>query len=731
MMTDLDEARLREADSVGDAEAARKLGGILEERGDLDGAEAAFECAAERGDVTALGKLAILIDVHRDDPDAAEAAYRRADEAGSVDGAGNLGRILKDRGDLLGAEAAYRRCVDRGSVRALADYAGLLSMRGDASPAEITEVVRMLCPVEDRFNRGVQNEEAGSRVGVMEAMAPVMVFEGMWERCDQAAMEAGVRAADADGSAAGAFYLGNLLRSRGDHRESAEASERAGERGFAKGWVNAGVALSELGDLDRAEAMARRAEGEGEASGAALLGWILDERGDADGALGAWRRADAGGDGGGSFQLGVALLNRGQVEQAEEALARAEDEGVENAAALRNRAREMLGMPATDSAARTPGESGWDWGVRLERLNDLPGATSAYLEALDAREEPVGPLATLRYAEALEEQQDPAAEQAFQRIAQDETPSIRAGAWRGIARYRMERGETVEALEALRIVTETDDVDETPRALRNIGVLREECGDAEGARAAYLAAIERDHPQHSAGARVNLAQLFENEGDHAGAERLFREVIESRHPVESPRARVLLGQMCQELGDIAGALEWFESAIDDGDGEWAQRAACNAGAIYLTQRDEFARAADLLRIAERIDDPRQAALASFFRGDAERQLGNEEEALAAYRRTLAVDAGIAGAAVFAAAKQVGVILVGRGDPGGARDMFALAAQTDDPVESARGFALLGACERQYGNVEAAVVAFRQAVAIPGGPDDIRALAQRGLMELAT
>ena len=108
---EVDESALRERDAAGDAVAARELGVLLQDRHELDEAEAAFSRAGERGDVVALGKLAILIDVHRDDPPRAEAAYRRADELGSVDGAGNVGRILRERGDLRGAEEAFKRCV--------------------------------------------------------------------------------------------------------------------------------------------------------------------------------------------------------------------------------------------------------------------------------------------------------------------------------------------------------------------------------------------------------------------------------------------------------------------------------------------------------------------------------------------------------------------------------------------------------------------------------------------
>lgn len=724
-MSESDESELRKADEAGDAVAARQLGIVYQDRGDIDEAEGAYSRAAERGDLLAMGKLAILIDVHRDDPQAAEAAYRRADDAGSVDGAGNLGRILKERGDLRGAEEAFRRCVDRGSVRALADYAGLLSQRDDATTSEIAEAVAMLCRVEDCAV--VSDHER--TIDTLAAAGPLMVFSGMWERCAPEAMEAGVRAADDDGSAAGAYHLGLLLRARGELRPSAEASLRAGKRGYVMGWVNAGVALGELGDLTGAEAAARRAEEQGEVKGAALLGSILDQQGDVDGGLEAYRRADAVGDGNGSFNLGIELLNRGELEDAEAALARAEDRGIENAAAARGHVRSQLGLPAADSVERGAGESLWAYGARLERLGDLAGATAAYMEGMNTGIEPDDPLGALRYAEFLDRRHDPAAEAAYQRLAEAQEPAIRAGAWHGIARYRLDRGEIDEGLTALQVIVDTGDPDATPRALRNIGTFREDLGDVEGARAAYRAAIDHDHPKHSQGARVNLAQLLTKEGDHSAAAELFREVMDSAHSAEAPRARVLLGQMLQEQGDDAQALEWYESAIVDENEEWTQRAAFNAGGIYLMQRGDFVRAADAFRIAERIDDLSQSLMASYLRGEAERQRGNEQEALGAYSRVVNADSTSAGLARFAAAKQAGVILLGREDYAGARGLLSLAASTGDPDQSARGFFLLGICERQLGNRQAAIAAFERAAAIRGGPDDVRSRAQQSLLEL--
>ena len=374
------------------------------------------------------------------------------------------------------------------------------------------------------------------------------------------------------------------------------------------------------------------------------------------------------------------------------------------------------------------GGSAWERGVRLEQLNDVPGATAAYIEAVEAGEEPVDPLAVLRHAEILEARSDPAAEAAFQRIAEEKDPAIRAGAWRGISRYRIDRGELEAALAALETVVETGDPDETPRALRNIGAFREDFGDVEGARAAYREAIAHDHPQHSQGARVNLAQLHDKEGDHTGAARLFREVIDSGHPAEAPRARVLLGLMLQEQGDVAQALEWFESTIADEDSEWTQRAAFNAGMIYLTQLGDLDRAIDVFRIGERIDETQQSLAASFFRGEAESKRGNEHEALLAYTRIVKTD-GAPGVLRFAAAKQAGLILMRREDYEGARGPLTLAAGAEDPAERARGLLLLGTCERFLGNREAAIAAFQQAASTPGAPDDVLGLAMQGQSEL--
>ena len=382
----------------------------------------------------------------------------------------------------------------------------------------------------------------------------------------------------------------------------------------------------------------------------------------------------------------------------------------------------------TFDASRQSGEPQWSWGLRLELAGDVRGAIEAYSRATDAGEEPQHPRTILRCAEQLEGRGvHDTAEPMFRRVQGAAEPSVRAQAWRGIARYLMDRGQMTDAVVAFRTIIETGDPEETPRAYRNLGtVFEDHFGDLAGARSAYESAVRCEHPQHSPGARVNLAQLFDRQGDHANAERLFREAIASGHPIEARRSRVLMGMMVEERGDVGSALQWYLSAIGDEGLEWTQRAAFGAGSIYLMQLGDVRRAADLFRIAEQLDDPAQATSASFLRADAERQSGNHEAALASYLRV--VNAEVSGEAQFAAAKQAGVILLGRNDYAGARNLLVLAAQANDPEQRARGWCLLVMCERALGNRGEAITAFRHATA-PGAPEDVRRMASQSLAEL--
>ncbi|HXO06998.1 MAG TPA: hypothetical protein VN880_03160, partial [Solirubrobacteraceae bacterium] len=75
------EAAYRSADELGHAAAASNLGLLLENNGDLDGAELAYRRAADRGDVAGMFNLGALLE-QQGDLDGAEKAYRLAGELG-------------------------------------------------------------------------------------------------------------------------------------------------------------------------------------------------------------------------------------------------------------------------------------------------------------------------------------------------------------------------------------------------------------------------------------------------------------------------------------------------------------------------------------------------------------------------------------------------------------------------------------------------------------------------
>ena len=305
------------------------------------------EVRMSRGEIEALHRLGGLFEDHRSDDAAAEAAWRRADEAGSVNGAGNLARLLEARGDLAGAEAAYRRCVERGSLRALGGYGALLMRREDATAAEIAELTTRMCAAEDLF---VLHQS-------MEVGPALIVFSGMWELCDPSALELGVRRADQDGSATGAYHLGLVLRDRGDVEEALTTFLRAAERGYGDAWVKAAGEQLRLGDVAGAIAIARKGEAAGEPSSTAMLGAILDEQGDSEGALDAYRRADAAGDPNGAYNLAIDLEGRGDLAGSLAAFERAAERGADNADAAVSELRRRIAV-RDESRRRDPRAAG-------------------------------------------------------------------------------------------------------------------------------------------------------------------------------------------------------------------------------------------------------------------------------------------------------------------------------------------------------------------------------------
>jgi tetratricopeptide (TPR) repeat protein len=338
------------------------------------------------------------------------------------------------------------------------------------------------------------------------------------------------------------------------------------------------------------------------------------------------------------------------------------------------------------------------------------------------------------FSEAVEYEQRGDLEAAFagfQRATAASDANQRARAWWEVGRHLATQDRVGEALQAWQAVAETGDPEFSPRALRNIGTFKEDTfGDDVGAREAYQAAIAWHHPIYSEGARVNLAQSHERHEEFPEAADLYQQVIASAHPVEADRARVLLGAMLADrLGDQDGGLRHYEEAMIRCDTEWGQRAAFNAAAIYW-ERGRLDDAAAAFRLVLPIADQEMPVTSAFLLGQVEHERQDVQAALDAYM--LAVNAsdahGTARAARCASAKQAGVILTQRGDLTSACELFTVAAIAEDMEERARGMCLLGMCQQQRGDLQAARGAFEQVLQNPAAPADLRDTAQRGLTQ---
>ena len=189
---DLDEAEqfLRAAASAGDGDAARRLAELLEQRGDLDGAEQILRAAADADDVAAPVYVAMLLE-RRGDLD----GLRALADAGDTVATWQLADLLAGRGDLDEAEQILRAAADAGGLVAARKLAELLEQRGDLDGAE--QILR-------------------ARAGAGDGDAARRLAELLEQRGDLDGAEQILRAAaDADDVAA-PVYVAMLLERRGD-----------------------------------------------------------------------------------------------------------------------------------------------------------------------------------------------------------------------------------------------------------------------------------------------------------------------------------------------------------------------------------------------------------------------------------------------------------------------------------------------------------------------------------
>ena len=301
---------LRARANAGDGAAAVRLAGLLEERGDLDGALQILHARADAGDGAAADRLTGLLE-ERGDLDEALAIVRAGADAGDWWAAVRLAGLLADRGDLDGLRAR----ADAGDGAAAERLAELLAERGD-----LDEAVQIL--------RARASMNFGGDWGAAAKLADLLAgrgdLDGLRARADAgdgaaAARLAGLLAGRGDldglraradaGDGAAAARLAGLLAGRGDLdglRARADAGDGAAAARLAE-------LLEERGDLNEAEQILRARADAGDGAAAARLAGLLAGRGDLDGLR---ARADAG-DGAAARPLAYLLMKQGRGEEAE------------------------------------------------------------------------------------------------------------------------------------------------------------------------------------------------------------------------------------------------------------------------------------------------------------------------------------------------------------------------------------------------------------------------------
>ncbi|GLZ80662.1 hypothetical protein Afil01_54690 [Actinorhabdospora filicis] len=341
---DGEEARLRRRAAKGDADAMNRLGLLLEERGDLAGAEARYrESIGAGGDnaATAMYNLADLLEKRRRFSEA-EVWYRRSADLGDTDAMYGLADLLEDRDDIAQAETWLRKAADLGDTDAMARLADLLRRRDEQADAEAL----YLRVIEDRGD-----EDPGAMAG-----------------------------------------LGHLLEKRGDLAGAEAWFRRSAGLGYIYGIMGLADLLEARGETAEAESWCLRAATGGDTEAMGGLAELLERRGDLAGAESWYRRAAAGDDTGAMNNLGLLLENAGDLAEAEEWYRRAIDAGaddVEVATTMDN-----LGMLLEDrgdlagaehwyrrAAAAGETDAMYHLGDLLEKRADLTGAEDWYKRA--------------------------------------------------------------------------------------------------------------------------------------------------------------------------------------------------------------------------------------------------------------------------------------------------------------------------------------------------------------
>jgi TPR repeat protein len=345
--------RLRKAAGRGDTTAMVTLASLLEDRGDLEGAESWYRKAAEAGEADALRWVG-LVRHPEGDIDAGKAPHHGASRVGTAvvmnSGGGNMYASFNSGVSLQGEVGLYeagrvREAAERGDGVAMHALGILAHKKGDLGEAKAW------------YRRGAEHGDAPSmnNLGWM-----------LFENGDLDEAEGWYRRAVEGGHTGALDNLALLLERRGDLDEADSLYRRAAATGMIASMNNLGVLLAGRGDVEGAEEWYRRAIEGGDRSASYNLARLLQRTGDLVGAEAWLRHAAEGGSAFAMHDLGSLLKDKGEFHEAEVWFRRAAEQG------------------------NSYGLTGLGW--LSERSGDLAAAEQWYQQALRAGLEAAGPL---------------------------------------------------------------------------------------------------------------------------------------------------------------------------------------------------------------------------------------------------------------------------------------------------------------------------------------------------
>lgn len=223
-----DEARklLREAIDSGDPRwgpaASANLGFLLEQEGDLEGAEEAYRQGAESTDPVIGAQAARYLgdlQLQRGDVTAARDSYRRAMESEGEDGIGaasSLASLLAASGDIEGLQEAIRLAHPRLSPAAALSLGQLLEDRGEVEEAK------------DAYKRAISSGHPDLAPAGWVNLGMILENEHDFEGAKKAFQQA-IDSGHPDWSTRGAGALGVLLERTGDIEGAKVAYRKAAE----------------------------------------------------------------------------------------------------------------------------------------------------------------------------------------------------------------------------------------------------------------------------------------------------------------------------------------------------------------------------------------------------------------------------------------------------------------------------------------------------------------------